>query len=312
MPLISIIIPTYKHQDYVYETLASVFNQTFADYEVIIVNDGSPDNTREVLQPLADAGKIKYIEQENQGQASARNRGLAEARGSFVAFLDDDDLWPPEKLGWQVKYLQANPQVEVIAGQIQTIDSQGEVTQVEFAQPGFVSFETLFYGCPIWSPGQTLIRKAALDEVGGFSTQIWGADDYDLWMRLGKRSPLSIDSRLALYYRKHATNASHNSPRMLVNSHQVIQLHVRHLDPKKRSAYRRAVYRWLYSYLGKLTLDEAIRVWQSRGLLHAWSTLRSLKLFFLPMLKDPKLAISIGRDLKSRWKNRTVQKSKTM
>ena len=97
MATVSVIIPTYNHVDYVAETLETVFAQTFGDYEVIVVNDGSPDGTAEVLRPSREAGRIRYIEQANAGQAAARNRGLAEARGEFIAFLDDDDLWPPDK-----------------------------------------------------------------------------------------------------------------------------------------------------------------------------------------------------------------------
>src|SRR5271170_3450676 len=99
---VSVVIPTYNHRDFVVEALESVFAQTFTDYEVIVVNDGSPDDTAAVLRPYIESGRIRYIEQENRGQAGARNRGLAEARGEFVAYLDDDDLWLRDKLAWQV------------------------------------------------------------------------------------------------------------------------------------------------------------------------------------------------------------------
>ncbi len=86
LPVVSVVIPTYKHAEYVLATLESVFAQTFTSYEVIVVNDGSPDNTAAKLQPLVDAGRIRYFEQPNAGQSAARNRGLAEARGSSWHF----------------------------------------------------------------------------------------------------------------------------------------------------------------------------------------------------------------------------------
>jgi glycosyltransferase involved in cell wall biosynthesis len=102
-PLISVIIPTYRHRDFILRTLDSVFAQTRGDYEIIVVNDGSPDDTKTVLTPLVDAGRIRYVEQPNGGQSQARNRGLELARGKYIAFLDDDDLWPPDKLEWQTE-----------------------------------------------------------------------------------------------------------------------------------------------------------------------------------------------------------------
>ncbi len=101
-PAVSVIIPAYRHADMICQTLESVFSQTFRDFEVIVVNDGSPDRTAEVVAPFVANGKIRYFSQRNAGQAAARNRGASEARGKFFAFLDDDDVWPPEKLEWQV------------------------------------------------------------------------------------------------------------------------------------------------------------------------------------------------------------------
>src|SRR5438034_6092600 len=113
---VSVVIPTYCHQDTIIDTLKSVFLQTFQDFEVIVVNDGSPDETAQLVAPLAAVGRIRYLEQSNQGQAAARNRGLEEATGEFISFLDDDDLWPADKLEWQVSYLERNPSIAAVGG----------------------------------------------------------------------------------------------------------------------------------------------------------------------------------------------------
>ena len=135
-PCVSVIIPTYKHQDFVLATLDSVFAQTFTDYEVIVINDGSPDDTAEVLLPLAEAGRIRYIEQKNTGQSIARNRGIAEAQGEFIALLDDDDLWPPDKLEWQVEALRRQPDVALIAGPAASHGCLRSCQQPDWLYPG--------------------------------------------------------------------------------------------------------------------------------------------------------------------------------
>ncbi len=103
-PLVSVVIPTYNRAQMVSEAVRSVLEQTFGDLEVIVVDDGSTDGTREALKPHAD--KIRYLRQENSGVSAARNRGIAEARGSLIAFLDSDDLWLPAKLKNQVLFFQ--------------------------------------------------------------------------------------------------------------------------------------------------------------------------------------------------------------
>ena len=120
MPLVSVVIPTYKHANFVLETLDSVFAQTFTDFEVIVVNDGSPDNTAAVLRPMIASGKIRYIEQPNRGQAAARNRGILAANGEYIALLDDDDLWEPDKLQWQIEALRDRRDCVLVYGQLRT------------------------------------------------------------------------------------------------------------------------------------------------------------------------------------------------
>ena len=247
---VSVIIPTYNHCDYVLQTLESVFAQSFSDYEVIVVNDGSPDNTSHVLAPLVQQGRIRYIEQTNAGQAAARNKGLAQATGEFIAFLDDDDLWPPDKLQWQVQALQNNPDLVFVSGIVQYINEKGEFEYKQKPPTKPVTFETLFKGNPFVSPGQILIRATALRASGGLNEDLWGTDDYDLWLRLAMRGKVAFMPQVGLHYRLHATNASKNTEKMYANTLSIIDTYLEQAPPAKRAALSRDFHRWLYISIG--------------------------------------------------------------
>jgi len=250
---VSVVIPTYNHADFVRQTLDSVFAQTFADYEVIVVNDGSPDNTADLLRPLADAGRIQYVEQVNGGQARARNTGIALARGEFIALLDDDDLWPPDKLAWQVAALRARSDALVVYGRPVCVDAAGApvpapaiagqpVGWLDDAPSGNV-YEAFMARNFLLSPGQALIRRSALCALGDapFDPAIRGCDDWDVWLRLARcGAPFLYENRASLFYRLHAGNASRNLRGMYESD---LMVRAKHLatepDPRTRAAWRR-------------------------------------------------------------------------
>ncbi len=261
MPTVSVIIPTYKHRDFVRATLDSVFAQTFTDYEVIVINDGSPDDTAEVLRPLAEAGRIRYMEQTNTGQSIARNRGIAEAKGEFIALLDDDDLWPPDKLEWQVQAMTLHPETGVIAGPARVVDADLQYLYRSEFSPS-LTFEGFFSNNLIMSPGQTLIRASALREVGGLNPDLWGVDDWDLWVRLSKSSAIIMKDQNALIYRLHSGNASKNLCRMLDNCCHAVDLNLADVAKVDRDRLKLIAYRWLYNYLGVsivLSMKQAVK-----------------------------------------------------
>lgn len=252
MPAVSVIIPTYNHRDYVLETLDSVFAQTFTDYEVIVVNDSSPDDTADLLRPLAAKGRIRYFEQPNRGQAGARNRGLEEARGGFIAFLDDDDLWPADKLAWQVEVLRDLDAVGVVYGQ--KCDLGGSTPPHPWGPSGHVLEELLTTGW-IQSPGQTLIRHRELRRVGGFDADIWGTDDWDLWLRLAAVTEFAFRERPALIYRQHATNASRDFLRMHANAQRVLRKHF----GKKPNTASRLLWRKARAFVKGFVVADGLR-----------------------------------------------------
>ena len=265
MCLVSIIIPTYKHQDFVLATLDSVFAQTFTDYEVIVINDGSPDNTAAVLQPLAEAGRIRYIEQKNAGQSAARNRGIAEARGEFIALLDDDDLWPPDKLEWQVQALHGDPDAVLVYGGASLVKPEFDIADAGALGPELYpekessignAYREFIVTHPPCSPGQTLIRASAVKQVGCFDEAIWGADDYDLNIRLSKIGDFIYQRRLALYYRQHPENASKDFRRHYLNVCRVRRKHLGQFPFSLDNKLWLSTFRhWHSIFLGSMMAD---------------------------------------------------------
>lgn len=301
-PTVSVIIPTYKHRDFVLATLDSVFAQTFMDYEVIVINDGSPDDTAEVLRPLAESGRIRYIEQKNTGQARARNRGIEEAQGKFIALLDDDDLWPPDKLQWQVKVLEGRPELGMIAGPATIIDGAGRPVERSSFVPE-LSFTKSFSGTHLISPGQTLIRAALLKELNGLNPDIWGADDWDLWLRILKKSRIVMEDREALLYRRHEGNASNNLCRMLDNSLRVVHLHLPDVAAGERKAVARKANEFLYYYVGRqilIALKQSVKAGQVR---HVPAYLLRVTRLAAALIQDPVMVKLIATDLFRGWRS---------
>lgn len=295
-PRVSVIIPTYQHRDYIRRTLSSVFEQSLNDYEIIVVNDGSTDDTASVLVRLVEARQITYIEQENQGQSRARNNGLSRARGEYIAFLDSDDLWPKNKLASQVAFLDANPTVGMVGGTYRAIDEHDVPGRGGPFYPT-ISFETLFTANPFHSPGQTLIRASLLREIGGLDSTIWGADDWDLWFRIAKSSTIVMRDEIALYYRVHAHNASRQHARLLRACCDTIENHLRTLDKRTRNALRRDSQRNIYAGLGCLLVSAARDEVRRGRLLSAMRMLRGVSPLGRGILFDHSVRRAFLRDV---------------
>lgn len=225
-PTVSVIVPAYRHAEFIDATLRSVFAQTFRDFEVIVINDGSPDDTAARLRPLADAGRIRYFEQTNRGQSAARNEGLRQARGEFIAYLDDDDRWPPDKLARQVALLRTHPDAVAAYGFAHLTGNGQDFRHPRETGPSGSIKNDLLGGNLIVSPGQVMIRARELHAIGGFDETIKGADDWDLWLRLADCGAFVYDDRCTLHYRYHANNASRNTAQMFRTQMQVLKKHL--------------------------------------------------------------------------------------
>jgi len=187
MPKVTVIIPTYNRREYVQEAIDSVLTQTYTDFEVIVIDDGSVDGTGEALRTRY-GDRIRYVWQENQGESMARNRAIEMTQGTYIAFLDSDDMWLPDKLARQVPVLECQPSAGMVFCQSWIIDASGQrIGERPFGSNlklSDLSFEEMSFGNRISGPSTTLIRRTALDRIGGFDSQIHFGEDWDLWLRM--------------------------------------------------------------------------------------------------------------------------------
>lgn len=191
-PEISVIIPTYNRCDLLDKTIGSVLAQTFTDYELLVIDDGSTDNTATLMQGYCARypERIKYAYQPNAGESVARQHGVDISQGALLAFLDSDDLWLPDKLQAQYRFLQQHPNAAYVYCWASLIDKEGMDVKWpvlgSLQTPETFSLEQLIQGNFIVGPGSTLLlRRAAYNQCGGFNPEIQFAEDWDLCLRLG-------------------------------------------------------------------------------------------------------------------------------
>jgi len=196
-PQVSVIIPTYNRGWTIREAVDSVLIQDYKDFELIVVDDGSTDNTPEVLG--AYCGVIKVFRQENKGVSAARNRGIAEASGQFIAFLDSDDLWFPQKLSRQVEFFNTTPDALICQTEEIWIRNGVRVNpKKRHKKPSGMIFEPSLALCLV-SPSAVMIRRSLLEVVGNFDETLPACEDYDLWLRISCRFPVyRIDTPLII------------------------------------------------------------------------------------------------------------------
>jgi glycosyltransferase involved in cell wall biosynthesis len=183
-PKVSVVIATYNHAAYLPMAVESVLGQTFLDYEIIVVNDGSTDNTDAVMQPYLSHEKVRYHTKPNGGQASAKNYGIREARGEYIAFLDADDFWEPTKLARQVKLLESDPEVGVVYSEVRVVGPAGEDIPCEPASRFRGYILPYLFGNNFLPFSSTMVRKGLLEAHGFFDEGLVMGIDYDLWLRL--------------------------------------------------------------------------------------------------------------------------------
>jgi glycosyltransferase involved in cell wall biosynthesis len=223
MPLISVIIPVYNGEKTIRETIESVLNQSFKDFEIIVIDDGSKDATLEVVNSIQDP-RLKVFSYPNARQAASRNRGFSHSTGEFIAFLDADDLWTPNKLEAQLKALQDNPQAAVAYSWSNCIDETGKFLREasHSTLSGDVYPKLLL--CDFLDNGSNpLVRRQALIEAGSFDESLPPAEDWDMWLRLAARYHFVAVPYPHILYRQSPNSESANLCRMASACARVIE-----------------------------------------------------------------------------------------
>jgi len=208
-PLVSVIMPAYQSEEFLLDAMASVLNQSHRELELILVNDGAKDRTLELALSVKDP-RVRVIDQPNQGPAGARNKGLELAQGSWVAFLDADDLWLPQKLELQLaaaagREVMVYSDYQMFQGDQESspksftfcpwFERQGDLYR-QLIQHNFVGTLTV------------LLPKAVVDRVGRFNQDLFGPEDWDYWIRVAKEVPLVYLDQPLAWYRQHEAGIS--------------------------------------------------------------------------------------------------------
>ncbi len=214
-PLVSVIIPIYNGAHHLHAALESVFAQTYRPFEVLVVDDGSVDDSSVIAQSFPD---VRYIHQTNQGVAAARNRGIQAARGEFLAFLDQDDLWVPEKLKLQIDYLLNHPDLGY------TLTQQEYFLDPGATLPAWVRKELVSTVHAGWVLGTFVVRRTAFEKVGDFATGYVAASDSDWFFRAKAAGiQMAVIPELLLRKRIHASNESRHAKEVLSELRKVVK-----------------------------------------------------------------------------------------
>lgn len=223
--LISIIIPAYNAEKTIKKTIESILKQTFLYFEVIVINDGSEDSTLDIVNSIQDP-RLKVFSYPNSGPQKSRNRGISQASGEYLSFLDADDLWTPDKLESQLKALEEYPQAGVAYSWTDWIDEDGKV----WRRGSYISaegnvYEKLLLIDFIGSGSNPLIRREALAQVGDFDESLVGNQDWEMWLRLAASHPFTVVPRTQILYRKspNSNSWSNNVERQELAFQQVLR-----------------------------------------------------------------------------------------
>jgi hypothetical protein len=232
LPLVSVIVPVYNGEEFIREAIENIIVQNYPPIEIIVVDDGSTDRTGEIIKQIPK--DIRYFYQENEGPASARNRGIREASGELIAFLDVDDTWPENNLNILVEHLLKKPDIQVVRGYAQLIEISPITGDHNFIGSPKESFADYI--------GAALYRKSVFRVVGLFNQELTCGEDTDWFKRASVRNiPIERIEEVTLHVRRHGSNMTLDKKFMQKNKLHIFKKtldHVRALHPDLKGVTR--------------------------------------------------------------------------
>lgn len=301
MQQVSVIIPVYGVEAYIAEAIQSVLDQTYQDFELLIVDDESPDLSVEICRQFTDP-RIKILHQKNRGLAGARNTGIRHAQGAYLAFLDGDDLWLPEKLAQHVEHLEQCPQVGVSFSRSAFIDSHGEsLGTYLMPQLSGITVQSLFRGNPVGNGSAAVVRRETLEAIR-FQENLHGqvedfyfddrfrrAEDIECWLRIAIQTEwqiAGIPAALTLY-RVNAGGLSASLLKQFAAWEQVLEK-TRTYAPELIAQWEEVSRAYRLRYLAR----SAIRLQEGKMAVDLWH--QALKTYWKILLEEPKRTVRVG------------------
>lgn len=214
---VSIVVPAYNASQYLAETIESVLAQTFTDFELLIIDDGSTDNTADIISMYSHKdNRVKLFSQQNQGVSIARNTGIEKAKGKYIAFLDSDDIWLPNKLALHIEHFRQNPNLGISFGRVEFISFDSKSTNYFSTSRLFqILPEHLYYENLIITPSNVVILRSVFDTIKGFDINLSGTEDAELFFRIIYQGwKVEGINRVLVCYRTNQAGISANLYRM--------------------------------------------------------------------------------------------------
>ena len=289
MPTISVVIPAYNVERTILETIESVQQQTFSDFELIVINDGSTDRALELVSTVKDP-RLKIFSYSNGGLPTARNRGISRATGEFITFLDADDLWTPDKLELQLAALQQRPEAGVAYSWTHYMDEKGE--SFHGGKPVFYEgnvYAKLLMGNFLESGSNPLIRRQAIESVGEFDPTLKSCEDWEYWLRLAANWPFAVVPKAQILYRQ--TSGAMSSKIEVMEKYNLIVIErAFQAAPQDLQVLKNQSVANLYQFLAHLCLT---RVPNAKGAKQASQKLQKAIRMYPRLLLDKKTQVLV-------------------
>lgn len=287
-PLVSVVVPCYNHAAYLPASIGSILNQTYKNIEIVVVDDGSKDDTREAA---AGFPQVKYVYQENQGLSAARNTGARNSAGELLVFLDADDLLYPQALECNVEYLRRYPAAAFVSGGYELITADEQRIELMQRTVETDHYRHLLKMNYIGMHGTVMYRRWVFDEFT-YDVSLRACEDYDLYLKVARQYPVVHHTEILTKYRMHGTNMSGNNQLMLQQALAVLQRQKASLQTAlERKAYKEGMKEWKNYYCDLLFVDLRTRrvkaTKENLSLLRQHKTPYYLRFYLMKFLSKP-------------------------